>query len=42
MPEERGLYKKMDVGEQAVYLAQLKGLSRVDANKKAEILVRKV
>jgi ABC-2 type transport system ATP-binding protein len=31
MPEERGLYKKMDVGEQAVYLAQLKGLSRPDA-----------
>lgn len=34
MPEERGLYKKMDVGEQAVYLAQLKGLSRLDAIKK--------
>ena len=34
MPEERGLYKKMDVGEQAVYLAQLKGLSRVEAIKK--------
>ena len=34
MPEERGLYKKMDVGEQAVYLAQLKGLSRPDAIKK--------
>ena len=33
MPEERGLYKKMDVGEQAVYLAQLKGLSRPDAIK---------
>ncbi len=28
LPEERGLYKKMKVGEQAVYLAQLKGLSR--------------
>src|SRR6195952_6088908 len=27
MPEERGLYKKMKIGEQAVYLAQLKGLS---------------
>lgn len=31
MPEERGLYKKMKVGEQLVYLAQLKGLSRVEA-----------
>jgi ABC-2 type transport system ATP-binding protein len=31
LPEERGLYKKMKVGEQAVYLAQLKGLSRKDA-----------
>ena len=28
LPEERGLYKKMKVGEQALYLAQLKGLSR--------------
>jgi len=31
LPEERGLYKKMKVGEQALYLAQLKGLSRRDA-----------
>lgn len=31
MPEERGLYKKMKVGEQLVYLAQLKGLSHKDA-----------
>ncbi|ODT35119.1 MAG: ABC transporter ATP-binding protein [Niabella sp. SCN 42-15] len=31
MPEERGLYKKMKIGEQAVYLAQLKGLSKRDA-----------
>ncbi len=31
LPEERGLYKKMKVGEQAVYLAQLKGLSSRDA-----------
>jgi len=31
LPEERGLYKKMKVGEQAVYLAKLKGLSRADA-----------
>src|SRR6266536_2658012 len=28
MPEERGLYKKMKIGEQALYLAQLKGLTR--------------
>ncbi len=34
MPEERGLYKKMKIGEQALYLAQLKGLSRQDAMKK--------
>lgn len=34
LPEERGLYKKMKVGEQALYLAQLKGLSRRDALKK--------
>jgi ABC-2 type transport system ATP-binding protein len=31
LPEERGLYKKMEVGEQALYLAQLKGLSRQEA-----------
>jgi ABC-2 type transport system ATP-binding protein len=34
MPEERGLYKKMKIGEQTVYLAQLKGLSRPDAMRK--------
>jgi len=34
LPEERGLYKKMKVGEQALYLAQLKGLSGADARKK--------
>ena len=34
LPEERGLYKKMKVGEQAIYLAQLKGLSRSDAIRK--------
>src|SRR6056297_508125 len=34
LPEERGLYKKMKVGEQALYLAQLKGLSYSDARKK--------
>lgn len=31
MPEERGLYRKMKVGEQAMYLARLKGMSRNDA-----------
>ena len=34
MPEERGLYKKMKIGEQAMYLAQLKGLSKNDALNK--------
>jgi len=32
LPEERGLYKKMKVGEQAIYLARLKGLSTAEAN----------
>lgn len=31
MPEERGLYKKMKIGEQALYLARLKGMSKADA-----------
>lgn len=34
LPEERGLYRKMKVGEQAVYLAQLKGLSAADARQR--------
>jgi ABC-2 type transport system ATP-binding protein len=34
MPEERGLYKKMKVGEQLLYLARLKGLSAADARDK--------
>ena len=34
LPEERGLYKSMKVGEQAMYLAQLKGLSRVEAKQR--------
>lgn len=34
LPEERGLYKKMKVGEQSLYLAQLKGLSLGEAQKK--------
>ena len=33
LPEERGLYKKMKVGEQAMYLARLKGMSRDQAHK---------
>lgn len=33
MPEERGLYKSMKVGEQALYLAQLKGISKNEAKK---------
>src|ERR1700744_5121507 len=36
MPEERGLYKKMKIGEQAIYLAQLKGLSKQEATKKVK------
>ena len=34
LPEERGLYKSMKVGEQALYLAQLKGLSKAEATKR--------
>ncbi|HEY1008776.1 MAG TPA: ATP-binding cassette domain-containing protein, partial [Daejeonella sp.] len=34
LPEERGLYKKMEIGEQMLYLAQLKGLSRQDATER--------
>ncbi|GHV51981.1 ABC transporter ATP-binding protein [Bacteroidia bacterium] len=36
MPEERGLYKKMKVGEQAIYLAQLKGLPYAEAKKRLQ------
>lgn len=41
LPEERGLYKKMKVGEQALYLAQLKGLSKNDAQKALKIWFEK-
>ena len=34
LPEERGLYKSMKVGEQALYLAQLKGMSKSEAKKR--------
>lgn len=37
LPEERGLYKSMKVGEQLLYLAQLKGLSRSEARKRLKI-----
>ena len=36
MPEERGLYKKMKIGEQAVYLSQLKGLDKATATQKVK------
>jgi len=41
LPEERGLYKKMKTGEQAMYFAQLKGLSKSDAYKKLKYWFKK-
>ena len=41
LPEERGLYKKMKVGEQALYLGQLKGLSRRDAMRELKMWFEK-
>lgn len=41
LPEERGLYRKMKVGEQAVYLAQLKGMSKSDARKQLKYWFKK-
>lgn len=41
LPEERGLYKKMEVGEQCLYLAQLKGLSKKDAMQKLKFWFEK-
>jgi ABC-2 type transport system ATP-binding protein len=41
LPEERGLYKKMKVGEQALYLARLKGLSRQEAMKRLKVWFHK-
>ncbi len=41
LPEERGLYKKMSVGDQVLYLAQLKGLSRQEARKRAAVWFEK-
>jgi len=42
LPEERGLYKKMKVGEQAVYFAQLKGLSKAEAMKRLKYWFKKL
>jgi len=42
MPEERGLYKKMKVGEQALYLAQLKGMSYDEAVKKLKFWFKRL
>lgn len=42
MPEERGLYKTMKVGEQALYLAQLKGLSKQEAKRQLEYWFEKL
>ena len=41
LPEERGLYKKMQIGEQLLYFAQLKGLSNAEARKKVKYWVDK-
>ena len=41
LPEERGLYKKMKVGEQILYLSQLKGLSRNEAKTRMQAWLRK-
>jgi len=41
LPEERGLYKKMKVGEQALYLAQLKGISKKEALNKLKFWFEK-
>ncbi|MFN5222594.1 MAG: ABC transporter ATP-binding protein [Bacteroidota bacterium] len=41
LPEERGLYKKMEVGEQALYLAQLKGLSKKEAMERLKFWFEK-
>lgn len=42
LPEERGLYKKMKVGEQALYFAQLKGLSKAEAMKRLKYWFEKL
>jgi len=42
LPEERGLYRKMKVGEQALYLAQLKGLTHAEAMRRLKYWFRKL
>jgi ABC-2 type transport system ATP-binding protein len=42
MPEERGLYKKMKIGDQAMYLAQLKGLSKSEAMEKIKFWFKRL
>ncbi len=41
LPEERGLYKKLKVGEQLIYLARLKGLNHADATAKSKAWIKK-
>lgn len=41
LPEERGLYKKMKVGEQAIFFARLKGMSRSDARRQLKLWFEK-
>jgi ABC-2 type transport system ATP-binding protein len=42
LPEERGLYKKMEIGEQMIYLARLKGLSKEEATKRLKAWFEKL
>ncbi|HAJ80882.1 MAG TPA: ABC transporter ATP-binding protein, partial [Zunongwangia profunda] len=42
LPEERGLYKSMKVGEQALYLARLKGLSKAEAKQRLQYWFEKL
>jgi ABC-2 type transport system ATP-binding protein len=42
LPEERGLYKKMEIGEQMIYLARLKGLSRAESIRRLKIWFEKL
>lgn len=42
LPEERGLYKKMQIGEQMIYLAQLKGLTKNDAKERIKYWFEKL
>lgn len=42
LPEERGLYRKMKVGEQAIYLARLKGLSAAEAKRRLQTWFEKL